>query len=70
MLPILSIVGVQFTETVTEVKISKVSEMKILTTQELLGTHATDCCHWQGTKFPDNPRCRFTNIQKQLPAHL
>ena len=37
-------------------------------TQELLDTHATDCCHAQRTKFPDDSRCRFTNIQKQLPA--
>ena len=22
----------------------------------------------QRTKFPDDPRCRFTNIQRQLPA--
>ena len=37
-------------------------------TQELLDAHATDCCHGQRTKFPDDPRCRFTNIQKHLPA--
>ena len=37
-------------------------------TQELLDPHATDCCHAQRTKFPDDPRCPFTNIQKQLPA--
>ena len=37
-------------------------------TQELLDVHATDCCHAQTTKFPDDPRCRFTNIQKRLPA--
>ena len=37
-------------------------------TQELLDSHATDCCHAQRTKFPDNSRCRFSNIQKQLPA--
>ena len=36
--------------------------------QELLDAHATDCCHTQKTKFPDDPRCRFTNMQKQLPA--
>ena len=30
-------------------------------TQELLDGHATVCC-------PDDPRCRLTNIQKQLPA--
>ena len=34
----------------------------------MLDAHATDCCHTQRTKFPDDPRCRFTNIQKQLPA--
>ena len=38
------------------------------TFQELLGAHSTDCCHTQRTKFPEEPRCRFTNIQKQLPA--
>ena len=27
-----------------------------------------DCCHVQWTKFPKDPRCRFTNIQKQLLA--
>ena len=32
--------------------------------QELLDVHATDCCHAQRTKFPEDPRCRFTNIQK------
>ena len=37
-------------------------------TQELLDAHATDCCHAQRTMFPDDPRCRFTNIQKHLPA--
>ena len=37
-------------------------------TQELLDAHSTDCCHAQRTKFPDDPRCRFTNIQENLPA--
>ena len=36
-------------------------------TQELLDADDTDCCHAQRTKFPNYPRCRFTNIQKQLP---
>ena len=36
--------------------------------QELLDAHATDCCHAQRTKFPNDPICRFTNIEKQLPA--
>ena len=36
--------------------------------QELLDAHALDCCHAQRTKFPEDPRCRFTNIQKQLTA--
>ena len=27
-----------------------------------------DCCHIQRTKFSKDARCRFTNIQKQLPA--
>ena len=34
----------------------------------LLDAHAEDCCHVQRTKFPKAPMCRFTNIQKQLPA--
>ena len=38
------------------------------TSQELLDAHALDCCHAQRTKFPKDPRCRFTNIQKQLTA--
>ena len=38
------------------------------TTQDLLNAHAEDCFHTQRTKFPKDPRCRFTNIQKQLPA--
>ena len=37
-------------------------------TQELLDAHASDCCHAQRTKFQDDPRFRFTNLQKQLPA--
>ena len=37
-------------------------------TLELLDAHATDCCHMQRTKFPDDLRCRFTNIQKQLQS--
>ena len=36
------------------------------TMQELLDAHALDCCHAQRTKFPEDPRCRFTNIQTQL----
>ena len=35
---------------------------------ELLVKHSEDCCHVQNTKFPKDPRCRFTNIQKQLLA--
>ena len=31
-------------------------------------TRALSCCHAQRTKFPKDPRCRFTNIQKQLQA--
>ena len=30
--------------------------------------HAAYCWHAQRTKFPTDSRCRFTNIQKQLPA--
>ena len=37
-------------------------------TLELLDARAIDCCHAQRTKFPDDPRYRFANIQKQLPA--
>ena len=33
-------------------------------TRELLDAHATDCCHAQRPKLPDDSRCRFTNIQK------
>ena len=36
--------------------------------KELLAEHAADCCHVQTTKFPKDPRCRFTNIQRQLPG--
>ena len=36
--------------------------------KELLAEHTLDCFHVQRTKFPKDPRCRFTNIQKQLPA--
>ena len=36
--------------------------------QELLGDHAIGCCHVQRTNFPEDPRRRFTNIQKQLLA--
>ena len=36
--------------------------------QELLDADALDCFHAQWTKFPKDPRCRFTNIQKQLLA--
>ena len=38
--------------------------------QELLYAHALDCCQAQRTKFPKDPSCRFTNIQKQLVAHF
>ena len=34
----------------------------------LLDAHGEDCSHLQRTKFPKDPMCRFTNIQKQLPA--
>ena len=37
-------------------------------TKELLAVHAVDCCHVQRTKFPLDPICHFTNIQKQLSA--
>ena len=33
--------------------------------QELLDAHALDCCHAQRTKFHEDPRCPFTNTQKQ-----
>ena len=36
--------------------------------KELLAVHAVDCCHVQRTKFPLDPRCHFTNIQKQMSA--
>ena len=37
-------------------------------TKELLAADAVDCCHVQRMKFPLDPRCHFTNIQKQLTA--
>ena len=37
-------------------------------TQELLDANAIDCCHMQRTNFPEDPKCRFTNILKQLSA--
>ena len=37
-------------------------------TKELLAVYAVDCCHIQRTKFPLDPRCHFTNSQKQLSA--
>ena len=43
-----------------------VSSVYTYSTQELSDAHAADCCHAHRTKFPDGPRCRFTNIQKQL----
>ena len=39
-------------------------------TQKLLDAHAIDCCHAQMTKFPKDPRSRFTNIQKQNQSIL
>ena len=39
-------------------------------TPELLTEHSKDCCHIQNIKFPKDPRCRFTNIQKQLTAPM
>ena len=36
--------------------------LHVYSTKELLAAHGVDCCHVQRTK------CRFTNIQKQLPA--
>ena len=42
--------------------------MHAYSNHELLDAHAVDCCHAQRTKFPEDPRCRFTNIQKQLSA--
>ena len=74
--------GIQHYTTITNVSRLVSSEMSyhghtvycckqclhIYSTQELLDAHAADCCHVQRTKFPDDPRCRFANIQKQLPA--
>ena len=36
--------------------------------EEMLASHSAECCHVQRTKFPKDPRCIFTNIQKQLQA--
>ena len=38
------------------------------TTAELLEDHVTNCRDPQRTQFPQDSRCRFTNVQKQLPA--
>ena len=38
-------------------------------TQELLDVRTTDCCHAQRTKFPDEPRCRFTTYRSSC-QHL
>ena len=35
---------------------------------DLLEEHSLGCCHVQRTKFPKDTLCRFTNIQKKLPA--
>ena len=42
--------------------------LQVYSSQELLDAHALDCCHVQRTKFPKDPSCRFTKIQKQLLA--
>ena len=38
------------------------------TSAAVLERHMERCTHVQLAKFPKDPRCRFTNIQKQLPA--
>ena len=35
---------------------------------ELLETHSSRCSHVQLVKFPKDTKCRFTTVQKQLPA--
>ena len=35
---------------------------------DVLKRHMKRCMHVQLAKYPIDPRCRFTNIQKQLPA--
>ena len=35
---------------------------------DVLKRHMKRCMHVQLVKFPNDPRCHFTNIQKQLPA--
>ena len=42
--------------------------LRAYSTEGLLPAHTVDCCHVQRTKFPQDPRCRFTNIQKKLSA--
>ena len=37
-------------------------------THKLLKADAEDCCHAQRTKSPKDSRCRFTNVQEQLPV--
>ena len=44
--------------------------LRAYSTQELLVAHATDCCHAQRTKFPEDPSCRFSDIQKPAPFLL
>ena len=42
--------------------------LHVCSTPELIEAHVTDCCYAQGTKILEDSRCRFTNVQKQLPA--
>ena len=36
--------------------------LHVYSNPNLLAVHSFDCCHLQHTKFPKDPRCRFTNI--------
>ena len=42
--------------------------LRAYSSPELLETHSLRCSHLQLSKFPKDSRCRFTNVQKQLPA--
>ena len=42
--------------------------LHVYSSPELLETHSLRCSHVQLSKFPKDSRCRFTNVQKQLPA--
>ena len=42
---------------------------RLLDSETVRGFYAEDCCYVQRTKFPKEPRCRFTNVQNNY-QHL